>query len=68
MVFFISVYPTEFKRLKYAKAADTREGPGDLRSEEQMIAANRAGGCPEFKLGFAGTEGLGVLENASFSG
>jgi hypothetical protein len=37
-----------------AKAADTREGPGDLRSEEQMSEANRAGGRPEFKLGFAG--------------
>jgi pyrophosphate--fructose-6-phosphate 1-phosphotransferase len=33
-----------------AKAADTREGPGDLRSEEQMSEANRAGGRPDFRI------------------
>jgi hypothetical protein len=41
------------------KAADTREGPGDLRSEEQMSEANRAGGRPDFEPGAAGVEDLG---------
>jgi hypothetical protein len=50
------------------KAADTREGPGDLRSEEQMSEANRAGGRPEFKPGFAGAVGLGSLKMSHFRG
>jgi hypothetical protein len=51
-----------------AKAADTREGPGDLRSEEQISEANRAGGRPDFGSDEAGVEDRGVPENVSFSG